>query len=212
MSFGKDSSARFLTLGVASKLINSSYVKNVIIGDYSCVNRSALQRYINIGMFSYICDTETGSYCSFGSRVSIGGYEHPTDRLTTHEFSYRDMSNYYDESLPFRPDDYQPGRRTIIGSDVWVGNNVCIKAGVFVGDGVIIGQGSVVTKNVPSFSVVAGNPSRVIRYRFDDQTIRDLCCLKWWNFDIGELKSIDFTDISNGIEQIKKLRRRQERS
>ena len=70
--------------------------------------------------------------------------------------------------------------RTTIGHDVWIGANVSIKAGVTVGNGAVIGMGSVVTKDVPPYAIVAGVPAKVIRYRFDDDTIARLQAARWW--------------------------------
>lgn len=76
---------------------------------------------------------------------------------------------------------------TTIGNDVWIGHGVTIKTGITVGDGAVIGSGSVVTKDVPPYSVVAGVPARVLRYRFDDNTIDALQKLRWWEWDDEKL-------------------------
>lgn len=74
--------------------------------------------------------------------------------------------------------------RVEIGNDVWIGDNVVILKGK-IGDGAVIGAGAVVTRDVPPYAIVAGNPARVIKYRFDDETIRKLLKEKWWdNIDI----------------------------
>ncbi len=75
----------------------------------------------------------------------------------------------------------------IIGNDVWIGNDVTILPGVVVGNGAIIGAGSVVTKDVPPYAVYAGNPARLIRYRFPDNVINGLQKIAWWNFDREKL-------------------------
>ena len=73
-----------------------------------------------------------------------------------------------------------------IGNNVWIGDNVTILTGVFIGDGSIIGAGSTVTKNVAPYSIVAGNPAKIIRYRFDEDIIRTMDEISWWNW--GEAK------------------------
>ncbi len=77
---------------------------------------------------------------------------------------------------------------TIIGNDVWIGTRTMLIGGIHVGDGAIIGAGSIVTKDVPPYAVVAGNPARVIRYRFEEETIRKLEKIKWWNQEDTWLK------------------------
>lgn len=77
---------------------------------------------------------------------------------------------------------YPQFKDTIIGNDVWIGHNATIMPGVTIGSGAIIGACSVVTKNVPDYCIVAGNPARVIRKRFDDETIAKLMEIQWWNW------------------------------
>ena len=77
---------------------------------------------------------------------------------------------------------------TIIGNDVWIGNRSLVLQGVKIGDGAIIGAGSVVTKNVEPYTIVAGNPARVIRKRFDEDTISKLQKTQWWNLEDKDLK------------------------
>lgn len=72
---------------------------------------------------------------------------------------------------------------TVIGNDVWIGTRTMLIGGIHVGDGAIIGAGSIVTKDVPPYAVVAGNPARIIRYRFDEDKIQKLEKIKWWERD-----------------------------
>lgn len=85
--------------------------------------------------------------------------------------------------LPFKGD-------TVVGNDVWIGQNAVILPGVHIGDGAIIGANSVVGSNVEPYSVVAGNPARLLRRRFDDETIGLLSRLKWWDKDIDEINRL----------------------
>ena len=78
------------------------------------------------------------------------------------------------DNLPLKGD-------TVVGNDVWIGQNVTIMPGVHIGDGAIIGANSVVAKDVAPYHIVAGNPIKVIRKRFDDNTIEFLLNLKWWD-------------------------------
>jgi acetyltransferase-like isoleucine patch superfamily enzyme len=130
--------------------------------------------------------TKIGRYCSFAENVYIYNANHPHKFKSTHPFFY-DPSFSYVESE-------QINRRCIeIGNDVWIGQNVIILASVTnIGDGAVIGAGTIVTKNVPDYAVVVGNPGKVIKYRFSEQMIRKLKDEQWWNRDIKELqKSLD---------------------
>ena len=80
------------------------------------------------------------------------------------------------EDLPLKGD-------TIIGNDVWIGENATILPGVHIGDGAIIGANSVVAKDIDPYSIAVGNPCRVVKKRFDDETIEKLLELKWWDWD-----------------------------
>jgi acetyltransferase-like isoleucine patch superfamily enzyme len=82
---------------------------------------------------------------------------------------------------------YLPVVRTTVGNDVWIGEGVFVKAGITIGDGAVIGMGAVITKDVPPYSIVAGNPARFIRFRFDNDVVEALLEMKWWNFPDSEL-------------------------
>ena len=77
---------------------------------------------------------------------------------------------------------------TKIGNDVWIGRSAIVLSGVNIGNGAVIGAGSVVTKDVPDYAIVAGNPAKLIRYRFDEHTIQELQSLKWWAWPDEKIK------------------------
>lgn len=119
-----------------------------------------------------------GNYCSIASNVTIllGG-EHHSDWLTTYPFF-----TLAEEAKNLSIDKKSKGD-VIIGNDVWIGLNSTILSGVKIGDGAIIGAGSVVTKDVPNYAICAGNPARLIKYRFDSDSIEKLNKIAWWNWD-----------------------------
>lgn len=92
---------------------------------------------------------------------------------------------------------------------MWIGTRVIVLGGITIGDGAIIGAGAVVTKNVPPYSIVAGMPAKIIKYRFSNKYITNLLQLKWWNMDENLLKhkidlfqSGDIEFIINNLENI----------
>lgn len=86
---------------------------------------------------------------------------------------------------------------THIGNDVWIGNSATIMPGITIGDGAIIATNSVVTKNVEPYTIVGGNPAKLIRNRFNDETIEKLCKMKWWDWPIDKI-NMHVKDLATG--------------
>ena len=163
---------------------------------------------IHIGMYSYGCfspenipaGTLIGRYCSFARGILILNGSHPVTFKSTHPFFYNPSLGYVDKLLIERT-------KIIIGNDVWVGANATILPSVSqISDGAVIGAGSVVTKNVPPFAIVAGNPSKIAKYRFKEETIQKIIKSGWWHRDIESIKGnplefVEFTRTCDGHER-----------
>ena len=114
----------------------------------------------------------------------MNGANHRMGGITTYPFNI--MGGGWEKfapgigDLPFKGD-------TVIGNDVWIGQNVTVMPGVHIGDGAIVGANSVVAKDVPPYCIAVGNPCRVVRKRFDDETIAFLLDLKWWDWDAEKI-------------------------
>jgi acetyltransferase-like isoleucine patch superfamily enzyme len=177
---------------------NSQLGPDVTVGKYSGMNESC-----------YIARATMGSYCAIGARTSINPFNHPVDWLSTNEFQYHPNSfdwvdEYNDfERLSRTPDMFQ---HSTIGNDVWTGHNVNVMAGVNIGDGAIIAAGSVVTKDVPSYAIVAGVPATIKRYRFPEKTIERLLRVKWWDLELSELSGLPFLDIDRCLDMIEAIK------
>ncbi len=148
--------------------------------------RGKIGRYSYIGNNSFVCDTDIGNFTSISTDCYIGGASHPTDWVSTSPV-FNQNENIMKKN--FAKHEYECFHKTVIGNDVWIGNRVMIKAGLTVGDGAVIGMGSIVTKNVGAYEIWAGNPARLIRKRFDDETVDALMKIRWWDWSeekIGE--------------------------
>lgn len=198
-----------IKLAPFAKIMNSRLSGNLFLGLCSCINRSDLGRYVGVAYFSYLADTCSGNYCTFGSRVSVGAFSHPTDSLTVHEVGYRNTTESYGETiLTSDSQGYLEARsvKTEIGNDVWVGDNSVIIKGVKIGNGAIVAAGSIVIKDVAPYSIVGGNPARIIRMRFSDDTIDKIQATKWWERSMKELEGIPFENISLSLRTLEDLR------
>ena len=126
-----------------------------------------------------------GNYCSFAGNISILAVNHHLDWFTTHPILSDEINR---EKFGVFVNKNQGRGVTEIGNDVWVGQNVVILPGCKkVGNGAVIGAGSIVTHDVPPYSIVAGNPAKVIKMRFNDETIERLESSKWWEMSANEL-------------------------
>ena len=193
-------------LGALAKYLSSACQGPIAIADGSCINRCLVGKYFGIGLYSYIADTKIGRYCSLGSRLSIGAFNHPTNWLSVHEFSYRDTSSIWGESLLGGGENQLKDLliATNIGNDVWIGDNAVVLRGINIGSGAIVGAQSVVVQDIPPYAVVVGNPARVVHYRFEPEVIEELLNLKWWELDMVALKGLDFSDVHSAIKELRK--------
>lgn len=200
-----------IRLSPFAKILNSSLAGNLFLGLSSCINRSQLGRYVGVAYFSYLADCHSGSYCTFGSRVSIGAFSHPTDALTVHEVGYRNTVPSYGETIAESDSQsYLDARsvKTHIGNDVWVGDNAVIIKGTTIGNGAIVAAGSVVTKDVAPYAIVGGNPARTIRMRFSPEIVAKIQATNWWQYSMHELEGVPFADVGLALEMLHDLSRR----
>lgn len=128
---------------------------------------------------------KVGAFCSIagGVRIFLGG-EHRVDWVTTFPFST--LWELGDHEYPGHP--HTKGD-VIIGNDVWIGNEALIMSGVRVGDGAVIGARAVVTRDVPPYAIVVGNPARIVRLRFAQEQIDRLLALSWWAWEDEKIRT-----------------------
>jgi acetyltransferase-like isoleucine patch superfamily enzyme len=124
-----------------------------------------------------------GAYTSIapGAKVILGS-GHRTDWVTTYPFNIFCASAQHIEGHPSTKGD------VLIGSDVWIAADALIMSGVTIGDGAVIGARAVVSKDVPPYAIVVGNPARIVKYRFGEQHIAQLLKIKWWAWEEGRIE------------------------
>ena len=154
-----------------------------LINDYSIVSKVKIGDFSYISSNSKISNATIGKFSSIASFVKIGLGIHPTrDFVSTH---YAFYSNYRKLTKTFADKSYiQEYKNVKIGNDVWIGTNVIIVDGITISDGAIIAAGAVITKDVPPYAIVGGIPAKIIRYRFDEETIKKLLEMTWWDFPV----------------------------
>ena len=170
---------------------------NIIVGDYTYYDdpkdsedfeRNVLYHFPFIGDQLII-----GKFCALARDIKfiMNGDNHKLDGFSTYPFQI--FGNGWEKVAPQAGDLPYKGD-TVIGNDVWIGYEAVIMPGIRVGDGAIIAAKSVVVSDVSPYTIVGGNPSKYIRQRFDDEVIRSLLEIAWWNWDIEK--------ITRNLEQI----------
>lgn len=190
-------------------IIKSNISLKLKIGEGSVISeRCIINPMCSIGCNVFIGDgtriefvKSIGSYSSISHGVKLGVGPHPHNWISTSPIFYsphrgvvklKKYSEIEDKGL------------AIIENDVLIGANAIILAGVHIHIGAIIGAGSVVTKDIPPFAIVAGNPAMIIKYRFDEDTRTKILNSKWWEKDIKDIELV-IEYANNPLSFIEKL-------
>lgn len=156
---------------------------------------------LSIGAHSYIRSgtqlsviSEIGRFCSIGSDCTLGQekHTHPTSWVSTHPFQYEAGELAYSPELSW----------ATVGHDVWIGHGATVLEGVNVGTGAIIATRALVTRDVPPYALVGGNPAKIIKYRHSAETIQRLLKSEWWNLDLNYLRSLPLNDTEKFLDAI----------
>ncbi len=157
---------------------------NIEIGDYSYYDDpdGAANFEANVLYhFPFIGDVlRIGKFCALarGVKFIMNGANHQMSGISTYPFFI--FGNGWESAQP-APGELPCKGDTVIGNDVWIGYDALIMAGVTIGDGAIVAARSVVTADVPPYAIVGGNPAQMIRRRFDDDSVRRLRAIAWWD-------------------------------
>ncbi len=164
------------TLGHYVEIGAQARLNEVKFGDYSYCDRFADLSFSIVGKFANIA--------AF-ARVNPGN--HPTWRASLHHFMYRSSAYFEGEDDEAEFFEWRRENLCSLGHDTWLGNSALVLPGRVVGTGAVVGAGAIVTKDVPCYAIVAGNPAQVIKMRFPDPVIERLLALEWWDWDHAAL-------------------------
>jgi phosphonate metabolism protein (transferase hexapeptide repeat family) len=174
------------TLGRYTEVAAGAKLEETVLGDYSYVMERSDIIYAQIGKFVNIA-----------SDVRINPGNHPVEWVSQHHFLYRmtryDLAGHDDESF-FA---WRRLQKVVVGHDVWIGHRTIVLPGITIGNGAVVGAGTVVTRDVPPYTVVAGVPGRRIRSRFPEAVWRRLEQTAWWDWEHQVLaeRLDDFRDV-----------------
>lgn len=161
---------------------------NIIVGDFTYIADSDFESHVT-HFYPWSRDKlMIGKFCQIAAGVEfvMNDANHQMNAVTTFPFYTLEgweMNTPDPSEMPFKGN-------TVIGNDVWIGQNAIVLPGVHVGDGAIIGANSVVGSDVAPYTIVIGNPAKVLRKRFDDEMIGLLLRFKWWEKSVEEINSL----------------------
>jgi len=175
---------------------------NIIVGDFTYFSDIDFEKHVT-HHYEFCGDKLIiGKFCQIAKGVEfvMNGANHQMNSVSTFPFY---IFEAWDEKPPPLGDLSLKGD-TVIGNDVWIGENAVILPGVRIGDGAIIGTRSVVARDVAPYTIVAGNPAKLIRKRFDDELIEMMLKLKWWDKSVEEIKKLIPLLRNPNLDEVKK--------
>jgi virginiamycin A acetyltransferase len=186
------------------KIKQSNLSSFVTVGSDSKLTSVTVGRCTYIAGHARLTDVDIGSFCSIAPRTINHLGNHPTRNfVSTHPAFYSPQS----PSVSFTDRELFPpyGGKVVIGHDVWIGTDVLLMDGITIGNGAIIAARSVITRDVPAYAIVGGVPAKLIRYRFNEETIAQMEAFQWWNMDMEWIESNaeSFRDINCFLQLIK---------
>lgn len=184
-------------ISASATIYGSKIAKSAALKQNTRFYESSIDNYSFVGRNCLIQNTEIGKYVSISDNCNLGLPSHPAEYVSTSPV-FLNGKNAVKINLATLK--YNDCKKLCIGNDVWIGSNALIKAGLKIGNGAIIGAGAVVTHDIPPYEIWAGVPARFIRKRFDDETVKKLLEIKWWEWDDKKIKT--FGDFFNDPQQL----------
>lgn len=175
--------------------------QNIIVGDFSYIADDNFESHVTHHYDFNGDKLIIGKFCQIATGVEfiMNGANHQMNAVSTFPFYTLegwDMEPPRTTDLPLKGD-------TIIGNDVWIGQNAVILPGVHIDDGAIIGANSVVGSDVSPYTMVIGNPARVLRKRFDDELIALMLQFRWWDKTVEEINSLIPLLTNSNLDEVK---------
>ena len=173
----------------------SATVQDSRIGAYCEVGARTILTEVTMADYSYVVNDSQITYCSIGKFCSIAAMtrinpgNHPMRRAAQAHFTYRSASYFPGETDDAAFFAWRREHHVRLGHDVWIGHGAVVLPGRNVGTGAVIAAGAIVTKDVPAYTIVAGNPARVIRRRFPEREAERLGNLAWWDWSHEMLRA-----------------------
>ncbi|WFU41675.1 DapH/DapD/GlmU-related protein [Bradyrhizobium sp. CB82] len=194
------------SLSVQPTIDPTAKLHEIKLGAYCEVGARTILHEVTMGDYSYVVNdtqityTTIGKFCSIAAMTRVNPGNHPMQRASQAHFTYRASAYFPGESDEAEFFDWRRQHHVHIGHDVWIGHGAIVLPGRNIGTGAVVAAGAVVTKDVPTYTIVAGNPARPIRRRFSDEIAGRLAKLAWWDWDHESLREAlpDFRKL--GIE------------
>ena len=181
-------------LSVEPTVDPSARLRDARLGAYCEVGARTILQEVTMGDYSYVVNdaqityTTIGKFCSIAAMTRINPGNHPMHRATQAHFTYRASAYFPQESDEAEFFEWRRSHRVVIGHDVWIGHGAIVLPGRKIGDGAVIAAGAIVTKDVAPYTIVAGNPARLVRPRFPNHIAMRLERLAWWHWSHERLR------------------------
>lgn len=186
------------TVDITASLRDSKLGAYCEVGPRTILHEVTMDDYSYVVNDAQITYTTIGKFCSIAAMTRINPGNHPMHRATQAHFTYRASAYFPGESDDAEFFAWRRSHNIHIGHDVWIGHGAVILPGRNIGTGAVIAAGAIVTKDVPAYTIVAGNPARIIRRRFPEDISERLAQLAWWDWDHETLRRAlpDFRKLS----------------